>query len=92
MIKFIFDTISIDLLYASLDLRRFPDSFDILADNNLRNLDDAATRSLNGRRVTDRVLQLVPNVPAFRVTLRAIKLWAKVGARVCACARACVPF
>jgi len=33
--------------------------------------------SLNGTRVTDLILELVPNRDNFRITLRCIKLWAK---------------
>lgn len=40
-------------------------------------MDDAGQRSLNGSRVTDNILHLVPNVDVFRDALRAIKLWAK---------------
>jgi hypothetical protein len=35
-------------------------------------------RSINGVRVTERILQLVPNAEAFRTTLIAIKHWARV--------------
>ena len=34
-------------------------------------------RSLNGYRATCEILQLVPNVDKFRLTLRVVKLWAK---------------
>ena len=34
-------------------------------------------RSLNGYRATCEILQLVPSVDKFRLTLRVVKLWAK---------------
>ena len=43
----------------------------------LKNLDPKCVRSLNGCRVTDEILRLVPNIDNFRLALRAIKLWAK---------------
>lgn len=49
-----------------------------MADNNiLKSLDERCVRSLNGSRVTDDILRLVPNVATFRIALRTIKLWAK---------------
>lgn len=33
--------------------------------------------SFSGCRVTDEILHLVPNKETFRLTLRAVKLWAK---------------
>ncbi|MGH0140997.1 UNVERIFIED_CONTAM: hypothetical protein FKN15_072422 [Acipenser sinensis] len=60
VIKFKFDSIEIDLLFARLALPAIPDNLD-----------------LRGCRVTDEILHLVPNKENFRLTLRAIKLWAK---------------
>jgi poly(A) polymerase Pap1 len=43
----------------------------------LERLDDKSILSLNGCRVTDSILRLVPSIPNFRMTLRTIKKWAK---------------
>uniref|UniRef100_A0AAQ4PSA4 Poly(A) polymerase n=1 Tax=Gasterosteus aculeatus aculeatus TaxID=481459 RepID=A0AAQ4PSA4_GASAC len=67
----------IDLLFARLALQSIPDNLDLRGDSILRNLDIRCIRSLNGCRVTDEILYLVPNKENFRLTLRAIKLWAK---------------
>ncbi|XP_067092631.1 poly(A) polymerase gamma isoform X1 [Osmerus mordax] len=77
VIKFQFDGIEIDLLFARLALQSIPDNLDLRGDSLLRNLDIRCIRSLNGCRVTDEILYLVPNKENFRLTLRAIKLWAK---------------
>ncbi|KAM9847719.1 poly(A) polymerase gamma isoform 2-T2 [Aulostomus maculatus] len=77
VIKFTFDGIEIDLLFARLALQSIPDNLDLRGDSILRNLDIRCIRSLNGCRVTDEILYLVPNKENFRLTLRAIKLWAK---------------
>lgn len=77
VIKMNFDGIEIDMLFARLLQKEIPDSMDLRDDNLLKNLDQKCVRSLNGCRVTDEILRLVPNVDTFRLTLRAIKLWAK---------------
>jgi poly(A) polymerase len=50
---------------------------DLTDDAVLRGIDERNARCLNGSRVTDSILSLVPNVERFRETLRAVKLWAK---------------
>lgn len=77
VIKMNFDGIEIDLLFARLALKEIPDNFDLRDDSLLKNLDPRCVRSLNGCRVTDEILRLVPNIENFRLALRAIKLWAK---------------
>lgn len=77
VMKFIFDGVQIDLLYAHMGDEILPKDFNIFDNSNLKNIDDKSIRSLNGPRVTDSLLSLVPNVANFRTTLRAIRLWAK---------------
>lgn len=77
IIKIKFDGISIDLICAKLDIPQVPANL-LLADKNLlRNLDEKDLRALNGTRVTDEILQLVPQPAVFKLSLRAIKLWAQ---------------
>ncbi|TFK94256.1 polymerase [Polyporus arcularius HHB13444] len=69
--------IPIDLVMARLALSTIPDDLSLQDDNLLRNLDERCVRSLNGSRVTDEILRLVPNDSVFREALRCIKLWAQ---------------
>ncbi|VAI45849.1 unnamed protein product [Triticum turgidum subsp. durum] len=61
--KFKFHGMAIDLLYASVSLAVIPP--------------ESTVRSLNGCRVADQILRLVPNVENFRTTLRCLKYWAE---------------
>ena len=67
----------IDLLQATLALPSVPEDIDLSDINILRNLDDRSVRSLNGPRVADELLRLVPNVETYRKALCAVKLWAQ---------------
>ena len=66
-----------DLLFSRLALPIIPSNLNLLDISLLKNLDAKCVRSLNGCRVTDAILSLVPNQESFRLALRAIKLWAK---------------
>ncbi|XP_077521971.1 poly(A) polymerase hiiragi isoform X5 [Amblyomma americanum] len=77
VIKMTFDGIELDMLFARLALKDIPENQDLRDVNILKNLDHKCVRSLNGCRVTDEILHLVPNRETFRLSLRAIKLWAK---------------
>ncbi|XP_030938212.1 nuclear poly(A) polymerase 1 [Quercus lobata] len=77
VMKFKFLGVSIDLLYAKLSLWVIPEDLDISQDSILQNADEQTVRSLNGCRVTDQILRLVPNIQNFRTTLRCMRFWAK---------------
>jgi len=72
--------VSIDLLFARLvkpldEGQNLEDA--VKEDEILRNMDDKSVRCMNGYRVADQILQLVPNPDSFRDTLRFIKCWAR---------------
>ncbi|CAI8619973.1 unnamed protein product [Vicia faba] len=74
---FKFNGVSMDLLYANLSLWVIPEDLDLSQESILQNADEQSVRSLNGCRVTNQILNLVPNIQKFRTTLRCMKLWAK---------------
>lgn len=78
VLKMKVDGIAVDLLFVSLSIESVPSTLDVLDDELLRGLDEPSVRSLNGVRVTERILQLVPNAAHFRTALIAIKHWARV--------------
>lgn len=77
IIKLKFSGISIDLICARLDIAQVPQSLTLDDKSLLRNLDEKDLRALNGTRVTDEILELVPKPSVFRIALRAIKIWAQ---------------
>ena len=79
IMKFEFLGISIDLIFSRLAvLKELPaQNFDLQDMNLLRGLDERELRALNGPRVSDEIMSLIPEHATFRRALRAIKLWAK---------------
>ncbi|KAJ9292695.1 hypothetical protein DTO271G3_8509 [Paecilomyces variotii] len=77
IIKIELSGISIDLIFARLIVPSVPLNLDLKNKDYLRGLDEKEVRSLNGTRVTDEILELVPQQKTFRLALRAIKLWAQ---------------
>ena len=77
IIKLEFGGISIDLLFARLDVSRVPLNLTLDDKNLLRNVDEKDLRALNGTRVTDEILRLVPKQTVFKHALRCIKMWAQ---------------
>jgi poly(A) polymerase len=77
IIKMEYSGISIDLIFVHLAIQSVSPTVDLTDNTLLRGLDDTDLRSINGVRVTDEILQLVPNTKAFRQALRAVKLWAQ---------------
>jgi poly(A) polymerase len=69
--------INIDLNFVSLQLQSVPLNLELKDYNLLRGLSETSLRAINGPRVTDELLALVPQPKTFRTTLRAIKLWAQ---------------
>lgn len=78
IIKFEWSGISIDLIFASLkQLSSIPPNLNLQDNQLLRGLEEADLRCVNGTRVTDAILELVPQKSIFRTALRGIKLWAQ---------------
>ncbi|KAF2815857.1 Poly(A) polymeras-like protein [Mytilinidion resinicola] len=77
IIKIEYCGISIDLIFAALPSASIKLSLELTEKNILRGLDETMMRSVNGTRVTDELLQLIPQAKTFRHATRAIKLWAQ---------------
>ncbi|XP_017255375.1 nuclear poly(A) polymerase 1 isoform X2 [Daucus carota subsp. sativus] len=77
VMKFKYNGISIDLLYANVAMWSIPEDLDVSRESILQNVDEQTALSLNGCRVTDQILHLVPNIQNFRTALRCMRFWAK---------------
>ena len=77
IMTFDLDGVNIDLLFAHLPLNAIPASLDIDEDAVLQGVDEATEKSLNGPRVTNLIIKLVPDYKVFCLCLRSVRLWAK---------------
>jgi poly(A) polymerase len=77
IIKLEYSGIAIDLIFTPLPVSSVPEDLNLRDKTLLRGLSETDLRSINGTRVTDEILALVPQVKSFRLALRAIKLWAQ---------------
>lgn len=76
VISMVFHDVALDVLYAPLDVACIHQSLSLLDDRVLLSLDDQTQKSLNGSRVTDTLLDLVPCRETFREALIFVKFWA----------------
>lgn len=74
VIKLKYDSIAFDLVYVPLASEHVPSDLDINDISIIRNVSQDSVTSINGRRVTDKILQLVPDAPVFRTALRFLKV------------------
>jgi len=70
-----FHGVDLDLLFGRVERSQVSKDLSLLDQAMLRGLSEQEVRSLNGVRVADEILNLVPQHAVFRVALRAIKLW-----------------
>lgn len=77
VLKFKINTIEVDLLYAVMPRDIVTEELDLFDYRPLFEMDAKSVLSVNGCRVTDTLLSLVPDIETFRAGVIAIKLWAK---------------
>jgi len=77
IIKLQYSGIDMDLIFVALKVASVPENKDLGDESLLRGMSEADLRSINGCRVTDEILSLVPQQKTFRHATRAIKLWAQ---------------
>lgn len=77
LMSFMFSDVEIDLIFGQVYAAKLPTPFLVSDSSNLMSITKKDVLSLNGTRVTDKILSVVPIQESFRSTLRFIKLWAK---------------
>lgn len=77
IIEVVWNGIDLDVLMARLEREAVPKLSEILNDRLLVGLDDTTVKSINGPRVTELIIKLVPNYANFALVLRCVRKWAK---------------
>lgn len=79
IIKVTWAGIEMDVLFARLNGSNLPDETpdSLLDDVWLVNADEATVLSLNGPRVTELIIKVVPDQKTFTIVLRSLRLWGK---------------
>lgn len=77
VIKCIYKGVELDLLFCSLAQETVSNHENYGDVNIIASIQEKCVVSLNGTRVTDDIMHLIPNIPNFQQTLRCIKAWAK---------------
>lgn len=78
LVEVVWSGIELDVLFAALAQPEVPIHPDKLLDDSLLlPLDNASILSLNGPRVTELIVKLVPKYQTFVLVLRTLRLWAK---------------
>ena len=77
VMKFVFDSVEVDMLYAALAVDAVPRHLDLCDAGVLVGVDDTTALSLSGCRVTDGIVKRVPDVETFRTALRAVRHWCR---------------
>ena len=77
LIKMVYDGINIDMTFSQMASNEVMNNRLLSNTLVINNRHPKSVRSLNGCYVTDEILNRVPNHDTFRLTLRAVRLWAK---------------
>jgi poly(A) polymerase len=76
IIELVIHDVNIDLQFARVTANTVSPLLNVLDDNILQGLDQRDVTALNGPRVTELIVKLVPNYANFCTLLRATRLWA----------------
>ena len=75
--KVMFRGVYLDILVASVPADTIVPDMESVDDSLIFQVDEKCMKSMNGIRVADKILKLVPNPKTFREAARMIKFWAQ---------------